>query len=562
MIPSSRERLPGAAVALMIVLIAAAASWLKARSWDLWWHLAAGAQILQQRGVPRVDTFSFTSAGVPWVDHEWLFQILLRIAWSLIGPAALTLLKFTVAAIVAAIGYLQLRRLDAGRGPALALVAFCIAGLRFRLADRPEIASLALAPVVALLVQGLAMTRTARVRRLLLLAGVTVLWCNMHAGALLAPLIAASCLAAQILRGRGASRPAATGAALAVAATMTALLLNPYGHHIYLLPLQISGALSHGNLVNPEWTAPSPPEFPMLFLAGIVCWGFAIASLRAGRGGAASRAGMLALISIMALTSVRHIGLFYALLPVVFDPGPSAGLMPAVVERARRGYGMLWGAVAGAVIVGMFLFSPAGTQRGVGIPEGRYPERAADFVDAIAAGLEDARFYNDVRFGGYLIWRGVPGRRVFIDGRNEVHAALLAEISGALDDGRRWQALLDRHGVEGAIVAYRPEPVRLQTGALSTFSETHFPRSHWALVWWDELTMVFVRRDGRFATIAARRAYEHVRPEAWILGLVEPELPVSDPSWREEIRRKLHEDPDCQLAKTMTSVYGNGVPGD
>ena len=33
---------------------------------DLHWHLLAGERILQEGRVPRVDSFTFTSAGRPW----------------------------------------------------------------------------------------------------------------------------------------------------------------------------------------------------------------------------------------------------------------------------------------------------------------------------------------------------------------------------------------------------------------------------------------------------------------------------------------------------------------
>jgi len=46
---------------------------------------------------------------------------------------------------------------------------------------------------------------------------------------------------------------------------------------------------------------------------------------------------------------------------------------------------------------------------------------------------------------------GSPEDRVFIDGRNEIHATLLHEIAEALDDGRAWSALLDRYGIQAAI---------------------------------------------------------------------------------------------------------------
>jgi hypothetical protein len=259
---------------------------------------------------------------------------------------------------------------------------------------------------------------------------------------------------------------------------------------------------------------------------------------------------MLILAAAMALWSVRHIGVFYAILPVALP-------LDAWRAAGRRVPALAGGLICAAAAVFMFRIPPAGAHSGFGMAPARFPVVAADFA---ARHLADARLYNDVRFGGYLIWRGYPDRRVFIDGRNEVHARLLTELSAALDDGRRWDGLLRRHAVEGAVVAYRDEAVRLQDGSVGTFSETHFPQRGWALVHWDDVAMVFVRRDGRFAPLA-EVGDSRARPEAFRLGLLKPEqlsILSSDEALRGEIVRKLAENPDCALAKSMASVYGIG----
>ncbi|PYT10557.1 MAG: hypothetical protein DMF51_18125, partial [Acidobacteria bacterium] len=35
---------------------------------DFYWHLLAGERILQEGRVPRVDSFTYTSSGRPWID--------------------------------------------------------------------------------------------------------------------------------------------------------------------------------------------------------------------------------------------------------------------------------------------------------------------------------------------------------------------------------------------------------------------------------------------------------------------------------------------------------------
>jgi hypothetical protein len=44
---------------------------------DVWWHLRAGQWILANGRVPRIDPFTFGSAGRPWIDLHWLVEVIL-----------------------------------------------------------------------------------------------------------------------------------------------------------------------------------------------------------------------------------------------------------------------------------------------------------------------------------------------------------------------------------------------------------------------------------------------------------------------------------------------------
>ena len=39
---------------------------------DLWYHLKIGEIIWNTHSIPRVDLFSFTAYGHPWMAQEWL----------------------------------------------------------------------------------------------------------------------------------------------------------------------------------------------------------------------------------------------------------------------------------------------------------------------------------------------------------------------------------------------------------------------------------------------------------------------------------------------------------
>jgi hypothetical protein len=190
---------------------------------------------------------------------------------------------------------------------------------------------------------------------------------------------------------------------------------------------------------------------------------------------------------------------------------------------------------------------------GTGVEADRFPVEETDWVEAHLAAPR--RMYNDVAHGGYLIWRLYPGDQVFIDGRNEVHAALLREIAASLDDGRAWGALLERHGLQAAMLRYREERIGVR-GSLQearSFSALHFPKSSWALVHWGDTAMVFVRRGGAADALIAGNEYRSLNPEDWEYQLARCVRGDADlqAGILEELGRRLGEGPSKRARRLL-----------
>ena len=84
--------------------------------------LAITERILEHGRVPEADPFRFTAEGVPWIDHEWLFQVLVR-AMELVG--GLSLIFWAKVAALGGLAYWLFRdALRAGLVPGLAATRF------------------------------------------------------------------------------------------------------------------------------------------------------------------------------------------------------------------------------------------------------------------------------------------------------------------------------------------------------------------------------------------------------------------------------------------------------
>src|ERR1700704_7015941 len=57
---------------------------------DVWWHLRTGQLILQNHSLFHTDPYSFTRFGQPWINHEWLSEVLLFGLYRVAGFGGLT----------------------------------------------------------------------------------------------------------------------------------------------------------------------------------------------------------------------------------------------------------------------------------------------------------------------------------------------------------------------------------------------------------------------------------------------------------------------------------------
>ena len=63
---------------------------------DIWWHMRNAQYLFQHHQFPRFDMFSFTVAGHPWINHEWLSEVPYYLAYRTFGLVGLKSLTFFV----------------------------------------------------------------------------------------------------------------------------------------------------------------------------------------------------------------------------------------------------------------------------------------------------------------------------------------------------------------------------------------------------------------------------------------------------------------------------------
>ncbi|MFN2238047.1 MAG: hypothetical protein ABR524_01520, partial [Thermoanaerobaculia bacterium] len=255
-----------------------------------------------------------------------------------------------------------------------------------------------------------------------------------------------------------------------------------------------------GEFINAEWLPSRFDQFPALYLA--IAAGLILLTLR-WRASLTPRLLLFCLFSLLAVRFVRNQGYFFALLPLL--------LAPALPHIRRRPLAI---AAAGLALVAIVAV-PIERGWGVGVDSARFPVSAVSQLQR--TGLR-GNIYNPDQFGGYLIWTLWPESGVLTDGRNELHLSFLSRFAQARGDSRLWSSMFTEYDLTLAIEEYAGGTMKVIDGITGASIDVppvqaYFPRTRWALIGFDDVAMVFARRDAWDARTLEGLEYRHLAPE-------------------------------------------------
>jgi hypothetical protein len=515
---------------------------------DFWWHLRTGQLIFETRAVPHADPFSFTAHGARWVAHEWLTEVLIFAVFKFAGWGRLVMLFSLVMTAALGLAYLSAARRGAHPFVACAATLTGALATAPIWGVRPQMISFFFTSLFVLVLDDYArdghdyarndhsredQCRVARRRRTLwLLVPVTLVWANMHGGfalgLALVALTGAGVALDELLR-RDATRPDEVGATRAhrircawarvrplcfvFAACAAVVPLNPNGVRLFAYPFETINSRAMQRYII-EWFSPDFHQPYAHALAALLFATFAALALSPKR----ARAGEVLLVCVAAYASLRawrNIPLF----ALVAIP-PLAEHAWAVINdrlRTRRddatanerdanaserdatasahdedrqtiGAKMT---VRLALNAALLICVPLGlcalrvsrvAHDQSSVEAEKFPAAAVEFLRVHG---EADRVFNAYGWGGYMIWKLYPPRRVFIDGRADVYGDALVEQYLSAEGGEHgWRATLDEYSVNAAMLP----PDAPLASLLAT-------DAGWRKVYEDKQAVIFFRQD-------------------------------------------------------------------
>ena len=413
-------------------------------------RMAVGRLLVRADRIPRTDPFSALSPR--WSNPEWLGDILLYRTHRALGERGLVGLKLGLLCAAWLLAFRLARTLGASPWLAAGVLLLALPSTVPRMTERNHLHLLWLTPLYLLLLRA----AQRRLAALLVVAGLGLLWPNLHGSYPVSWVLVALALVGAALN-RCPGRAKALAAVLAV--HLAAPLLTPFGVDTYRQAWDhLTGWPVYSRLLV-EWR-PLPQSaggHAWLGTVSVVLLATAVAACWWGGWKDNERPAILPVAHHLALTLALLVlavasRRFVALCAVAAAPTIAAGLGWCVRQAAPRS--ARW-APAAVVLVSLALLAPA---MAAARQSHRPPLLSSHHAPLAAAKALAARFgdrgprvlapYNR---GPWLLWL-VPGVKLYIDPRNTAgHRHLRRHVQNARATPKHLAAEVERHRLDAVV---------------------------------------------------------------------------------------------------------------
>jgi hypothetical protein len=456
---------------------------------DIWWHLRNAEYLFQHHQLPHTDSYSFTVAGQPWMNHEWLSEIPYYVAWTIAGLVGIKTLSIITIQLIF-LGVLWLSYRESGNFKA-SVLASALSTFLATVSFGPRTILFGYGYLVILLII-LQRLRQKGDASLWLIPPLFCLWINTHGSWSLGLIVFGTIAAAGFLNnftwGRLQSEPWSSSQKrkllITGIASVAALFVNPFSYRLVFYPFDLAFRQKLNIAHVAEWVSVDFHNLRgklVLLLLITLLLGTLLRNVR----WTVAELGLVLFALYSGLTYTR----FLFLLAVVVAPLVARILDFAPPFRPEADTPLLNTVVISLMIGSMLYYWPKSAMLQKSVEES-YPTQALPYLRAHPPHGPVLTHYL---WGGYLGWNE-RNLKVFIDSRVDIF-----EYAGVLQDYldvlglKKSNEILDKYKIQ--YVFFPPdEPL--------TYILEHDPA--WKIIYSDKVAVLLQRTDARLVSAQSK----------------------------------------------------------
>jgi hypothetical protein len=502
---------------------------------DLWWQLRTGEYILEKGSVPDKDVFSYTYAGVDWLNVKWGFEVIQALTVKAFGAEFIFLPQVIANLLMVALLLLIMQKLPyaktLSRSVKVGALLLFLIGLSYRMNGRPELVTYTF---TAFYLFVFTTVLSGNKKWLYTLIPAQLLWTNLHeaygVGMVMSGIFLATKWFAYFTaktKGSVARKEELKTSAIIISSWLVTAI-HPGGMQMIWHPYEIFTQLSDNQFTQEIYSAANKAYWQLPAFVGLGIGFLALLQFyKAGKPGNKFQLqnlfGVYPIFYVLLYLAFFYLSLkSYRNLPfllIVATPAAAVqlstwfkGLKPKLVTGLTIGVStLLYLAIVNNAFYSAFLPEE---EYGIGVSTLKNPAGSSHFIQE--NGLASKTGFTDYLISSFFLWDMQPDFKTFIDLRDldvfeaediEISLILCNQPERRLADGRTiWQAVNKEHQFAYVAVLNNPQFLPLQRYLLAN--------TKFKLVYADELSSVFVPASNKkvIANTIGRKDYKVFHP--------------------------------------------------
>jgi hypothetical protein len=441
--------------------VAAAGPVLLNSDGDLPRHLLVGSLIRATHKVGLVDIFSFRTTGYPSTPHEWLSQVILSVANSLMGLSGVVLLAAILFTITWAVVYQDAWRRSGSLLASLLVTAIAVSASLIHLIPRPHLFSYLL---TALWITVLEKAKQ-KPQFAWFLPFLMLIWVNLHGMFIFGLGIWGIYLVGSFFENPSKSWFAQYTSKYLLLGGLLALpmtLLSPSGIHIWETIASLGGNAYIKEHIS-EYRSPDfqmPETWPAILLLILCLISFARSSQKipwtyiflvcSFAGFALYSSRMLPQFAIITAPIAAQ-----AVANWLKDDFPNSRLLTAetnITTINQSSNGIIWVFAVASAVVMLFRANVTIDPKNMGnvFDPKFFPIQAVDWLKTHP---QSGHVFNEFDWGGYMLLELWPNQQIFMDGHTHIYGEKLTrEYEQVITLGDGWESIFQKWNITWALI--------------------------------------------------------------------------------------------------------------